>query len=270
MYRSEVIRPAAVAGLFYPGEPGELRRAVESYVQQAPPVQVPDLTALICPHAGYIYSGPTAGHGYRVLHEQVKAGRRFTRVVVMSPAHRVAFEGIAVPDCTAFSTPLGTVPLSAACRRIAAHSPFLLDSRPHADEHAVEVHLPFLQCVLGDFELIPLVFGHNVGSDPTSQLAELADEQTIFVVSSDLSHYLPYDQARKIDRLTLDCIESLDPERVAQADACGRSPATSIVAVARRLNWKVHLLDYRNSGDTAGDKHRVVGYAALALHRVCT
>jgi AmmeMemoRadiSam system protein B len=260
-------RPPAVAGLFYPDEPDILRDAVEGYVRQAPAVQVPELTALICPHAGYVYSGPTAGHGYRVLREQVKAGRQFKRVVVLSPAHRVAFEGIAIPDCSAFATPLGTIPLWSGCRKLAEQAPFVLDSRPHAEEHAVEVQLPFLQCVLGDFELVPLVFGLRWDKDPTTLLADLADEKTLFVVSSDLSHYLPYEQARHLDRSTLECLQTLDPERVAECEACGRAPATALVAVARKLDWKIQLLDYRNSGDTAGDKERVVGYAALALHR---
>jgi AmmeMemoRadiSam system protein B len=200
-----------------------------------------------------------------VLVEQLRQGRSFTRVVVMAPAHRVAFSGIAVPDCHAFTTPLGTVPLWSGCEALARHRPFVLDSRPHAEEHAVEVHLPFLQCILKQFELVPLVFGMEHGQDPTEQLVELVDDHTLFVVSSDLSHYLPYEQARKLDEVTLGAFQRMDPVAVAQSEACGRAPAATMFAVARKLHWNVQLLDCRNSGDTAGDKHRVVGYAALAL-----
>lgn len=265
MYRSEIARPPAVAGLFYPDDPTELRASVETYLADASVVDVPSLRALVCPHAGYVYSGPIAGSGYRVLAEQVRQGRTFKRVIVMAPAHRVAFSGIAIADVRAFITPLGTVPLWSGCNELSKHRPFVLDSRPHAEEHAVEVHLPFLQCILPAFDLLPMVFGSPLGQDPTERLCELVDEHTLFVVSTDLSHYLPYDEARKIDQITLDHFKRMDPDAVAASEACGRSPAATMFSVAQKLGWKIQLLDARNSGDTAGDKHRVVGYAALAL-----
>lgn len=274
MHRSEVgnserasknDRPPAVAGLFYPEVKEELKAAIEGYLGQTVPIPLSDLRALICPHAGYIYSGPTAGVGYSVLAEQVKKGRAFDRVIVLAPAHRVAFSGIAIPDCRAFVTPLGRVPLWSGARDLAQRKPFLLDSRPHQEEHAVEVHLPFLQCILPHFELLPLVFGSPLSESPDDALVELANEHTLFIVSTDLSHYLPYAQARAVDSITLEHFKRMDPIAVSTAEACGRAPAATMLSVAQKLGWKIQLLDARNSGDTAGDKHRVVGYAALSL-----
>jgi MEMO1 family protein len=258
---AKVVRPPAVAGVFYPDDPGELRAAVDDYLDAAPQKTLEDkLVALICPHAGYVYSAPTAAVAYRLLR-----GRSYRRVVVLSPSHRVAFHGLAIPDCTAFATPLGTVPLWPGCRKLASCPPFQLDSRPHALEHAIEVHLPFLQRTLGEFELVPIVFGADERVLAPSVLLPLVDPETLWVVSTDLSHYLPYDAARDVDRKTLATFLSREAERVIVSDACGRVPAAALLALAHQLGWQIHLLDYRNSGDTAGDRQRVVGYAAMAL-----
>jgi AmmeMemoRadiSam system protein B len=183
----------------------------------------------------------------------------------LSPAHRVGFRGIAVPKAGAFATPLGEVPVSPAIEALSKEASFIVDDRPHAEEHAIEVHLPFLQCVLGDFELLPLVFGAELPTDPTLALEGLLNEHTLFIVSTDLSHYLKYEDARRQDELTLAHFLSLSAEDVARDEACGRSPSATLLRIARRRSWGIRLLDYRNSGDTAGDKHRVVGYAALSL-----
>lgn len=218
------------------------------------------LVALICPHAGYVYSGPVAASAYR----QLRAGQ-FSRVVICSPSHRVAFRGLALPDVDAFETPLGRVPLWSRCRALAQQPPFILDSRPHAAEHAIEVHLPFLQRTLGDFELVPIVFGTTERiADPTP-LFPLLDDDTLLIVSTDLSHYLPYDAAVRRDAQTLDAIINRDAERASQAEACGRGPLAMLLSLARQKAWCVELLDYRNSGDTSGDKSRVVGYAAARV-----
>lgn len=264
MSSAEVVRPAAVAGVFYPDDPGEFRALVDGLLDAAERALSPPATgrlvALICPHAGYVYSGPIAATAYRLLR-----GADYRRVVVMSPSHRVAFRGLAIPDCTAFATPLGRVRLWSGCRDLAKQAPFLLDSRPHAAEHAIEVHLPFLQRTLVDFELVPIVYGVSDRVIDPSPLLPLVGEQTLFVVSTDLSHYLPYDTAIRRDAQTLDAIMARDAERVASSDACGRGPTATLVSLAERRDWKVELLDYRNSGDTAGDKSRVVGYGALRV-----
>lgn len=251
--------------MFYPDEPDVLAALVDGLLDAAqampkvPPVG--RLAALICPHAGYRYSGPIAASAYRLL----RGGSRIRRVVLLSPSHHVAFRGLALPNCDAFETPLGRVPLWSGCRELAQHAPFVLDSRPHAAEHAIEVHLPFLQRTLGEFELVPIVFGaadHIIDPDP---LLPLLDAKTLLVVSSDLSHFLAYDAACKTDHATLSAILARDAERVITSDACGRGPTATLVSLARQLDWQLQLLDYRNSGDTAHDKSRVVGYAAIAV-----
>ncbi len=262
---AEVVRPPAVAGVFYPDEPDVLAALVDGLLDTAqamPPVALGGrLAALICPHAGYHYSGPIAASAYRLL----CGDDRIRRVVLLSPSHHVAFRGLALPNCDAFETPLGRIPLWPGCREIAKHAPFVLDSRPHAAEHAIEVHLPFLQRTLGDFELVPIVFGtsdHVIDPDP---LLPLLDSKTLLVVSSDLSHFLAYEAACKTDHATVSAILARDTERVISSDACCRGPTATLVSLARRLDWQLQLLDYRNSGDTAHDKSRVVGYAAIAV-----
>jgi MEMO1 family protein len=263
---AEIVRPPAVAGLFYPDEPKELAETVDEYLDaaqsRAPQTSLGNgrLVALICPHAGYRYSGPVAASAYRLLR-----GQSFRRVVVLSPSHRVAFRGLALPDCDAFETPLGRVPLWPGCRDLSERPPFVLDPRPHAAEHAVEVHLPFLQRTLGQFELVPIVFGASDRVVSHSPLLPLVNAETLWVISTDLSHYLTYDAACEVDRGTLSAILARDPERVVLSDACGRGPTATLLGLARELGWQIQLLDYRNSGDTAGDRGRVVGYAALAL-----
>lgn len=261
MSRAEVIRPPAVAGTFYPGDPHTLAGAVDSLLDaaQQPPL-LGRLTGLICPHAGYVYSGPVAASGYRLLR-----GRCYRRVVVLAPSHRVAFRGLAIPNCSAFSTPLGEIPLWEGCRELARERPFLLDSRPHALEHAVEVHLPFLQRTLNDFELVPIVFGASDDLIEATALLPLVNDETLFVVSTDLSHYLPYASAKQIDQSTVELFLSQDAHQAVSAEACGRGPTATLLDLSTRLHWNIQLLDYRNSGDTAGDKSRVVGYAAFAL-----
>lgn len=261
-----MIRPPAVAGSFYPGDPHTLAGMVDDLLDTA--IETPlvePLVALICPHAGYVYSGPVAASAYRLLR-----GHSYRRVVLLAPSHRVAFRGLALPDCTTFSTPLGKIPLWGGCRELARQAPFLLDSRPHALEHAIEVQLPFLQRTLGQFELVPIVFGPSQALISANALLPLVNDETLFVVSTDLSHYLPYADAQRIDLATVDLFLSQDAHQAAGAEACGRGPTATLLDLSSRLDWRIQLLDYRNSGDTAGDKSRVVGYAAFALTSTAT
>jgi AmmeMemoRadiSam system protein B len=256
----ERIRKPAVAGSFYPSDPAELAAQVDGFLARAKPLGLKGLRALVSPHAGYVYSGPIAATGYRQV-----VGLDIDRVVVMAPSHHVAFRGVALPDADAFETPLGIIPISAAARPLTASSLFVVDSEPHAQEHSLEVQLPFLQRTLKQFELVPLVFGRVDEEQVAERLRGLVSPRTLFVASSDLSHYYPYDEARKLDQFTVDAIVRMDLQALASAQACGHSPILALVHLARALGWKAQLLDYRNSGDTAGDRSRVVGYASIAF-----
>jgi len=257
-------RPAAVAGMFYPASTAELTRQVDELLAAASGHErAPAPKALIAPHAGYVYSGPIAASAYA----QVRSLRgRVRRVVLLGPVHRVPVRGLALPAAASFATPLGEVPIDAESVAALRDLPQVVDSAPaHADEHSLEVQLPFLQRALGEFSLLPLA----VGEASAEEVAEVLDrlwggDETLIVVSSDLSHYLPYDAARQIDRDTVDHLLSLDVE-LDHDRACGATPINGLLLAARRRGLRAELIDLRNSGDTAGDRRRVVGYAAIAF-----
>lgn len=258
------VRPAAVAGRFYPGDAAELAGEVDAMLKTAAVAAGPRPKALIVPHAGYIYSGPIAASGYRQL---LGDGPRPRRVVLLGPAHTVALRGIALPAVDALATPLGTVRVDAELAKIAATLPQVVASRDaHAREHALEVQLPFLQRVLGDdFTLLPLVVGHVGAAAVAAVLDALwGDDDTLIVISTDLSHYLGYSDARTIDaetaRQILALDDSFDPDQ-----ACGAFALRGFLQAARERGLTPKLLDLRNSGDTAGDRRRVVGYASFAF-----
>ena len=259
------VRPPAVAGSFYPGSPRRLEEAVRSYLAAAPDqgeAQAPK--ALIAPHAGYVYSGPTAGFAYASL---APARERIQRVVLIGPAHRVAVAGLAVPDADGFATPLGEIPLDAAALQRLLELPQVrvLDAA-HAFEHSLEVHLPFLQTVLDAFSLVPVLAGDARPEEVAEALEAVWDgPETLIVVSSDLSHYRDYATARHMDEATATAIESLRPQAIRTDDACGRVPIQGLLVAARRRGLRAHRLDLRNSGDTAGPRDHVVGYGAWAF-----
>jgi hypothetical protein len=259
-----------VAGAFYPGEPGALRDEVDRLIGGAPRDggggEVP--RALIAPHAGYAYSGPVAASAFSRI---AGAGGRFARVVVVGPSHHLAFRGIAAPrGAGAFRTPLGEVPVDReAVAALAGLPGVVLADEPHRREHAVEVELPFLQRALGGgggFALVPLVVGDAADAEVAAVLEPFADDPTaLVVVSSDLSHFLPYEAAVRRDRATAGAVERLEGDPVGPYDACGHLPVRGWLAVARRRGLGVERLDLRNSGDTAGDRRSVVGYGAWAF-----
>jgi hypothetical protein len=259
------VRPAAVAGTFYPRESSRLAAEVGAYLDAVHPAEAARAPkAIIAPHAGYIYSGPIAASAYARI-----AARKGTvrRVILAGPAHRVYVDGAAVPSARAFASPLGPVPIDRAAVQRLLELSFVEESdAAHALEHSLEVHVPFLQSVLGDFSLVPIV----VGAASPAQMAALLEtvwggDETLVVVSSDLSHYMPYEAARVRDRRTAEAIVALEVG-VEPDEACGAMPINGLLKLARDRGMAAELLDLRNSGDTAGDKDRVVGYGAFAFH----
>ncbi len=258
------IREPAVAGLFYPDDPLLLQQQLDTLLAQESPLEARP-KALIVPHAGYIYSGPVAASAYTQL---VPIREQIQRVVLLGPAHRVGFRGIAASSAQYFSTPLGPVRIDQqAMDDILLLPQVRVFDDAHREEHSLEVQLPFLQTVLGtDFGLIPLV----VGEADADEVAEIIEKlwggpETLLVISSDLSHYQDYETARRLDSATSMAIEQLNPQALDYQQACGRNPVSGLLVAARHHQLQVKTLDLRNSGDTAGGRDRVVGYGAYAF-----
>jgi AmmeMemoRadiSam system protein B len=259
-----VVRKAAVAGLFYPSDPRELQAQLEELLAQVADPRAAAPKAIIAPHAGYIYSGAIAASAYARLRT---ARDRIRRVVLAGPAHRVAFRGLARAAADEFETPLGRVTIdNPALDRLGDLAQVITHDAAHAQEHSLEVHLPFLQTLLADFTLVPLVVGDAAPAQVAQVLERLwGGPETLVVVSSDLSHYLPYAAAQVRDRATSRAIEALRFEDLGYDDACGRAPVSGLLHLARRRGLGVQTVDLRNSGDTAGDRDRVVGYGAYVV-----
>lgn len=259
-----LIRPAAVAGAFYPGDPRELGAMVRDYLSQVPKSENAVPKAIIAPHAGFVYSGLTAAHAYAPI-EAARA--RIKRVVLLGPCHRVAVQGLALSSADHFATPLGDVAVDReAAKRIEALPQVKVFDATHADEHSLEVHLPFLQTVLGDFKLVPLVVG-QAGVDEVAEVLDMlwGGAETLIVISTDLTHYLAYDAACSRDAETRAAIEALDADAIADDQACGRTSVKGLLKTAKRRGMKVATADVRNSGDTAGPRDKVVGYGSWLL-----
>ena len=281
------IRLPAVAGLFYPKESKALGNTIDRLVAAAPTNRIEGVRALICPHAGYEYSGPTAATAYRLL-----AGKAYDTVIILAPSHYALFQGASVSATDAYETPLGTVPVWQKARELAEQPPFVLEPHclvqrpgwsgssskpapaagedtPETWEHSVEVQVPFLQRTLQKFQVLPVIFGKVDPEQVARVLAPLVDDRTLVIASTDLSHYHPYAEAQGLDRQTIRRICDQDIRALsaegAEECACGRVPVMALLHLAKLKGWKAQLLDYRNSGDTAGEKDRVVGYAAVAF-----
>ncbi len=264
-----LVRAPAVAGMFYPSNPKELGATVQYYLAEAAkqfpgePSRAPK--AIIAPHAGYVYSGLTASSVYNQL---LPVKDKIKRVVMMGPCHRVAVRGLALPSSQSFATPLGDVPLDMdGVAWIVSLPQVSIFDDTHKQDHALEVHLPFLQKVLPDFKIVPLIVG-QASPDEVAQVLETlwGGEETLILISSDLSHYKTYDDARKIDDQTRIAIEQLDPLALGDDQACGRHSIKGLMVVAREKGMTVRTTDVRNSGDTAGTKDQVVGYGAWAFY----
>jgi MEMO1 family protein len=278
------IRAPAVAGLFYPAAKPLLSQTLEGLLERAPAHYIPRLKGLVCPHAGYAYSGLTAANAYKAL-----TGRGVQTVIILAASHYAAFPGASIPNVDAYQTPLGTVPISEQAQRLVGINPFVLEPQclvqrpawwtqaskpappagqdtPETWEHSVEVQVPFLQKTLQDFSILPVVFGEADPELVAKVLAGMIDDKTVVVASSDLSHYHPYDEARQLDNRCVRAICNLDVDAMKTQEACGKLPILALMHLARLKGWKTQLLDSRNSGDVAADKDRVVGYTAIAFY----
>ena len=260
------VRAPAVAGSFYPANSTELAATVDRMVQGAHvAVRTEPLGAVIVPHAGYVYSGEVAAAAYRRLLDH---GRAVTTAVVIGPNHTVPLDTIALSGSDVWRTPLGEIPIDVELREalVAAGAAVIADG-PHVREHAIEVQLPFLQRILAvGWKLLPAVVGHVSHARGGAFLDRCWGQDDLVVISSDLSHYLPYEEARRRDRETVDAIVAGDPAGIGPDQACGASPLRSLLAAAATASMSPDVLDVRNSGDTAGPRDRVVGYAAIAYH----
>ncbi len=278
------VRAPAVAGLFYPGEERDLSKAVDGLLEAAPVHYIPRLRGLVCPHAGYVYSGQTAAIAYKTA-----AGRSIETVVVMGPSHYALFQQASLPNADVYQTPLGKVPISDKAALLLKATPFVQEPRclvqrpdwwrqspkaapaagedsPDTWEHSVEVQVPFLQKALKNFKLVPVVVGDADPQSIAAGLAKIVDDHTLVVASSDLSHYHPYADAKALDERCVKAICDMDVGEMQKQEACGKLPILALMQLARQKGWKAELLDCRNSGDVSGQKDRVVGYSAIAFY----
>ena len=265
------VREAAVAGEFYPADPARLGDQIDEFLgvaaqlaeavsggqPEAPP------RALIAPHAGYLYSGPIAATAFQSI---AAAAAAIQRVVVIGPSHFVPFTGVALPEAEVFRTPLGDLLLDAeAVERLHAIDQVVTWMEPHRREHALEVELPFLQRILGEVPIVPLVTGAASPEAVAEVLDAVWEDDTLLVVSSDLSHFHDYDTARRLDAATAQTIVSGDVLQLDERSACGRLAIQGMKLSAQQRGMAVELLDLRNSGDTAGPRNEVVGYGAFRV-----
>ncbi len=257
-------RQAAVAGSFYEAQTADLQLQVSQFVAQSPEVSWAKPKVLIVPHAGYVFSGSTAARAYRSLESQRDEIRR---VVLLGPAHRVYLEGMAVPAVDAFSTPLGEVMLDAnAIEQISKLPGVIVSDAAHRDEHSLEVQLPFLQSVLKHFTLVPIVVGHCDANTVAAVIDELwGGQETLVVISTDLSHFHSYQAARQLDASTCERILQKSSD-LSGEQACGARAVNGLMSSEHCRSLDVELLSACNSGDTAGSRDRVVGYGAFLLH----
>jgi AmmeMemoRadiSam system protein B len=258
------IRLPVVAGSFYPEQPEILKAMISEYLQQvAPALKVPQ--AIIVPHAGYIYSGEIAASAYTRLQSRQSS---IKHVVLLGPSHKVGFTGLALSHADAFRTPLGDIPLDAEAIASIIHFPFVeYREQAHLLEHSLEVQLPFLQMTLDSFKLLPIVAG-DCPAELIEELLELfyGQDDTLIVISSDLSHFHDYQTAQRLDKQTSRLIEQLEYQLLDYDSACGRVPVSGLMALAKKKSLQIETIDLRNSGDTAGNKSRVVGYGAYVIN----
>lgn len=265
MSKSLKTRPPAVAGTFYPADPGILQRQINDYLNTAEIASPRVPKAVIVPHAGFIYSGIVAASAYKIIQTR---NNIIKKVILLGPAHRVAIDGLAAPSADQFQTPLGDIAIDhESLAELASNIPYVKYSDfAHSEEHSLEVQLPFLQEVLLEFELIPLVVGDATELEVAKVIEHLwGGDETLIVISSDLSHFHNYEKAVRVDRQTAELIETFRGMDLAERSACGKIPICGLLRIARHSNLSIERFDLRNSGDTAGDRQRVVGYGAWGI-----
>jgi AmmeMemoRadiSam system protein B/AmmeMemoRadiSam system protein A len=254
------IRPAAVAGMFYPSEPDELRQMVRTYLKDAHGVKVQGkVRGLVSPHAGYIYSGMVAAAGYRQVDPSMQT------VILLGPSHRVRLSAPSIPEVQAYRTPLGDIPLAGLALTLRRLPGFTSVPEAHLGEHSLEVQLPFLQMTLKKFEVVPILMNSSDPKTLASTLAPHIGEETLVVASSDLSHFYSYETAVSLDRICTNAIAGSNFAEMPLCEACGKQAVLTLMHIAKIKDWCGILIDYKNSGDTAGTKNRVVGYASIAF-----
>ena len=247
------LRKAAVAGMFYPGKKDELKSMINGFLDMAPDVKINgEIKAILVPHAGYVYSGGVAACAYKLIKNIDKK-----RIILLGPSHTTYLTDAVSDLADEWETPLGKVPV--------ADNNFSKDQMAHLQEHCLEVQIPFLQNVLSDFEIIPLVAGDVDPKEVANKLIPLLDNNTLLVISTDLSHFHEYDKANKLDSATIKAIEKLNSEKI--GEACGAIPIKTVIEIAKDQKWKVKKLSFKNSGDITGDKSRVVGYASFVFFK---
>ena len=262
----QTVRPPAVSGLFYPAERGVLQQQVAGFLEKAGTDNVAPPKALIAPHAGYPLSGTVAGEAYAPVRA---IADRIERVVLLGPSHRIPFRGIAASSADYFATPMGNVRVDQATQAelVAQRPDVVYREDAHEREHGLEVHLPFLQALLDDFSVVPLVVGDASPEEVGTLLDQLwGGPETLIAISSDLSHFMDYDSAVRRDRTTSEAIENLEWEKVRDGDACGRHPINGLLWLARQKGLEGRILDLRNSGDAGAPRDSVVGYGAYVFH----
>ncbi|RMG43606.1 MAG: AmmeMemoRadiSam system protein B [Candidatus Dadabacteria bacterium] len=266
------IRPAAVSGMFYPAQPQELTDMIDTFVGAAQVDVLPEPFAVIAPHAGYIYSGPIAGVAYAAASKRADSVKR---VVLLGPSHHVALRGLAFPTADYFETPLGRVPVDLTELRPLLEWDFVeMRDDAHLREHSLEVQLPFMQKIFSEFTLYPFAVGQPDAEEVRLVLEKLCinagrlRDDTIIVVSSDLSHYHPYGEACEIDRITSTFIERLELSELGPERACGAYAIRGLIDFSHKHDLKAKTLMLANSGDTAGGKDQVVGYGAYAFYKL--
>jgi MEMO1 family protein len=270
-----IIRKSAIAGSWYPGNPTVLRKNIADFFQQVPEYRIDGrVVALVVPHAGYVYSGQVAAYAYKQIQ-----GQTFDAVIVIGPSHRVPFHGVSVYGSGGFETPLGAVPIdNHLADRIKAGSPVIHESpQVHAEEHSIEIQLPFLQAAIGDFSFVPLLMGSQDSrtcEELSAAISSAVGGRNILIIgSSDLSHFHGYDRAVRLDAVALGYLDKMQPDVFLKDlenrvfEACGGGPAAVAMMAAEKLGaHKSKLLKYANSGDVTGDKQSVVGYAAAVFY----
>lgn len=257
------VRKPAVAGMFYPADPNELRQTVRGFLDRTDPNSFGSPKALIVPHAGYIYSGAIAASAYACVQPE-----EITRVVLIGPSHRVFLYGMVAPESLVWETPVGDVMIDFEAKdRVSSFPQVSFSEKAHAEEHSLEVQLPFLKEILNAFRLTPLVVGDASPEEVSAVLGALwGGPETLIVISSDLCHYKTYEEANEKDRITAQAIMDLNVRRLDSDNACGFTSIAGLVHIARQKGLRAELLDLRNSGDTAGPKDQVVGYGAFAFY----